>query len=541
MALDPVPLQDDDRYDVPEPVEVSRKDVYDILDYTLFKPVQSLFDIPRGMRRLAGKPKPAPNVTPLDEIQDSTWWENRIGARDITAEEMRRGPNAPIGPDLDGPWMVVRAKTQGVTPGFTIEDPRGDRFVIKFDPFDYPELATGAEAICTRLFWALGYHVPQNYLVNFDPAILQIAEDAKVGSGKKKRGMTREDMQIILDKVPRNPDGTLRAIASRLLQGKPIGPFSFLGTRKDDLNDVIQHEHRRELRAYRVFCSWVNHNDSREINTLDMYVEEEGRHFVKHYLIDFGATLGSRSYNNNLRSEGYEYIIDFGIWAKSFLTLGLWTRPWTQIEYPEIRGLGRFEAEHFVPQEWKPDYFNPAFSRMNPRDAFWAAKLVMRVDDDLVRAAVESAEFSDSRATSALVEALIARRDRIGRYWLSLVNPLDEFEVRWDRTAGPSSMGPTLYFKDLAEHYGLWEHDGYRIRIRGPQGEIAELESERPEVDLTDAVRALGSPSPDDFDDRLLTVSIRSFGANGSSPKLELTLLLHASGELRIVRIERGL
>jgi hypothetical protein len=60
-------------------------------------------------------------------------------------------------------------------------------------------------------------------------------------------------------------------------------------------------------------------------------------------------------------------------------------------------------------------------------------------------------------------------------------------------------------------------------------------------VDLTDAIRALGSPSPDRIDDRLLTVSIRSFGANGSSPKLELTLLLHASGELRIVRIERGL
>ncbi len=43
----------------------------------------------------------------------------------------------------------------------------------------------------------------------------------------------------------------------------------------DDPNDIYPHEHRRELRAARVFAAWVNHDVSRANNTLDM-IEGDG-------------------------------------------------------------------------------------------------------------------------------------------------------------------------------------------------------------------------------------------------------------------------
>jgi len=46
----------------------------------------------------------------------------------------------------------------------------------------------------------------------------------------------------------RRSDGTYRVIASRELPGKIKGGFTFYGMRKDDPNDLIPHEHRRDLR-----------------------------------------------------------------------------------------------------------------------------------------------------------------------------------------------------------------------------------------------------------------------------------------------------
>jgi hypothetical protein len=67
----------------------------------------------------------------------------------------------------------------------------------------------------------------------------------------------------LLQRAPRRPDGTYRALASKLLPGKPVGPFQYFGTRPDDPNDIFPHENRRELRGLRVFAAWLNHDDSR--------------------------------------------------------------------------------------------------------------------------------------------------------------------------------------------------------------------------------------------------------------------------------------
>ena len=104
-------------------------------------------------------------------------------------------------------------------------------------------------------------------------------------------------MNAVLDKVARNADGTYRVAAGRVLPGKILGGFRYAGTRPDDPNDIVPHEHRRELRALRVFGAWTNLTDLKAGNTLDTLVTENGRGVVKHYLQDVGVDLrhGQRS------------------------------------------------------------------------------------------------------------------------------------------------------------------------------------------------------------------------------------------------------
>ena len=77
------------------------------------------------------------------------------------------------------------------------------------------------------------------------------------------------------------------------LPGRVIGGFKYFGTRPDDPNDVVPHEHRRELRALQVFGGWTNLVDMKAGNTLDTVITENGRSVVRHYLQDVGSTFGT--------------------------------------------------------------------------------------------------------------------------------------------------------------------------------------------------------------------------------------------------------
>ena len=48
----------------------------------------------------------------------------------------------------------------------------------------------------------------------------------------------------------------------------------------------------------------------------------DGRGFVRHYLIDFGASLGSASYGPNSPRSGGDYLFAWGPASRQFLTLG---------------------------------------------------------------------------------------------------------------------------------------------------------------------------------------------------------------------------
>jgi hypothetical protein len=75
---------------------------------------------------------------------------------------------------------------------------------------------------------------------------------------------------------------------------------------------------------------------------------------------------------------------------------------------------------------------NPAYVRSRPDDTYWAARKLMGISDDLIRAAVKAGQYSDPRAEDFLAGALIERRDKIGRAWLTNVNPIADVALADD-------------------------------------------------------------------------------------------------------------
>jgi len=425
-------------------------------------------------RKLTNNHKQAKNTNALDEVPNSSWFTNRNGKYPMVLEELKRGPNKGSGPDLEGSLTIIGAKVEGVSPGFTVEDRRGDVYFIKFDAKGYPQLNTAAEVITSKFVYAAGYNAPENYLSTLDPKRLQIANGVKVKNRwGKDVPMKFEFLQKVWKKVHSNPDGTYRVVASKLLEGEFLGPFLFAGRRKDDPNDRINHNHRRELRGYKVIAAWLNNNDVKANNTLDMYVEKDGKYFVKHYMLDFGTSLGSSGYGLGGRSRGHKGAFDLGHMLKKALSLGLWLERWEKEPRLVSRSVGYFESRLFNPEDYAQLFPNLAFQKATELDGFWGAKIIMSFTDQQIRAIVETGEYENQEDEDYIVKTLIERRDKTGRYWYSRVNPLDNF--RFAQTNGSNGhetgSGNVVEFDDLAVKAGLEDASEttyhYKLQYRG--------------------------------------------------------------------------
>ena len=375
---------------VPESQDASKAQPYVIEQ--MYEMVYNLFVAPgykpSGLR--------AQNVNTIDEVPDSSWFTNRVGTKTVSAEELTRGPNAGTPPD-PSQWVLTREKLSGAHPGFTARDAKGATFFLEFDPPYYPEGATAAVEIATKIFWALGYNQVESYITTFDPKNVTFDPNATIKRPSGARTpFTSDDLHSILEIVAKRKDGTYRVIAGRLVSGKVLGNYLYNGTRSDDPNDLVPHEQRRELRALRVFGAWTNLTDLKAANTLDALVTENGRGTIKHYLQDVGSTFG-------LCNEKYEWDLSWERFyqadttRKRLFSFGFALSPWQTVPYKEYPSVGKFEGDRFDPRRWMPQTMTLPFLEMRDDDAFWAARRVAAFSDDMIRAAVHTGRVQRSR------------------------------------------------------------------------------------------------------------------------------------------------
>lgn len=385
----------------------------------LYEMVYNLFVQPRytstGVR--------ARNINTIDEVPDSSWFTNRVTTRALTTDELMRGPNSGAPPDPSR-WVISREKSSGVHPGVTAKDAKGQTWFLQFDPKYYPEGATASVVMGSKFFWALGYNQVETFLTTFDPKRVDFAPDATIKRPNgKPTAFRRDDLNAILELAARRPDGTYRVVAGRLLPGKILGNFRYEGTRPDDPNDIVPHEHRRELRALRVFGAWTNLTDLKSANTLDTLVPDNGKLIVKHWLQDVGSTFGM---NNDLHEWdlSWENFYQGDTTLKRVVTFGFGLGPWQTVHYVEKPSIGKFEGERFDPRTWRPQTPTRAYMELRDDDAFWAARRVAAFDREMIAAMIHTGQFSDPSAEQALVEIMLERREKILRAYLPAVNPI---------------------------------------------------------------------------------------------------------------------
>lgn len=419
--------------------------MWDGADNTLFRPVSEAVGL-----YVPGAE--AVNVNSMDEVPDSSWFANRIGAAPMTVEEVMRGacePTLILHPEsaADGAWLIDKGKTEGTSSGFRI-NVGGHKYLMKIDDPDQPELGSAAQAIGLAIYHAVGFNTPCEQVVYFRPSLLRLEPGLRYKSGElgDEKPFDQSALDAILAKTTRRGD-LVRMEASAWIAGKNVGPFRYQDTRHDDPNDVVKHQDRRELRGSRLIAAWIDHTDAREGNSLDTWIADRkdppdaSPGHIVHYMLDTGESLGPRwpeREDQATRRAGYGYVFDWGVFASDFAAVGIPRHPWDYVEKtPGHELFYYFNVRDFVPDQWRNEYANSAFSRMTERDGAWMARILARFTPEMVHGLAELGRFSDPENTEYLATVLQGRLERILERYLTRLSPVGDVHTKdADRLCG---------------------------------------------------------------------------------------------------------
>jgi hypothetical protein len=410
-----------------------------------------------GQRQPAKGVIPARGVNTLGEVMDGDWYVNRQTARRMTIAELQRGPGQDLPPATSAPWQVLVVKPFGINSGLLVADAKNDLYLMRFDPYGHEGLATGAQMVTSRFLYALGYFVVENYLVRFErPQLVAHASGQAVSSAGKPRALVTEDIDAFLKDLPQGPGRTYRAVATRLPERREglLGPYQVWGTRSDDPNDTVLHEHRRDLRGLSVFAAWLNISNMRAVGTQDILTTTDSAPHIRHFIVDLTRSLGSGLFDGpKLAWEGNENAIpSFGAIGRNIASLGLVTPDWMKEKLPDLPEVGAFGSEKFDAQTWTTTEPIAPFLNRLPDDAFWAARQVMAFSDEEIRAIVKTGQYTQA-AEDWITASLIERRNRVGRTFFAQVLPLDRFRLE----------NGALVFDDLGVTHRLTAPRAYTI------------------------------------------------------------------------------
>lgn len=468
-------------------LEKGQTGVYrDLFDQNVYYEGTNFLRFDRLYRAVFNKKVHAASVNNFDEVPDNTFFANRHSRSKLSGNDLAKGAEPSGKPN--GSLTVISGKfVDGQSGILTVRDSSGELYEFRFDTFDQFELASASEVIASRFYHAIGYNVPPYSITTFDLNSLTLDPNATVidRSGFKKH-LTMEKLQELMLFLPMNDQAKYRVSARRILNGVEKGNFKFRGYRKNDPNDTIDHKDRREIRALKVFASWLNHYAINQSNTLDLLTNENGQEIIKHYLINFNTALGSEIDGAKPPMFGHEFLFDYGDTTKAFLSLGLWEKPW-QKRWREAdekihpsAAIGYYDNRRFDAGKFKPELPYYAFKDLTAADGFWAAKIIMSFSDDDITNIIKSGELSKADDQNYLKDILINRRNLVAKYWFSQTSPLDNFKLQ-------NNM---LSFDDLAVQYGFEsaENTSYSIDVLQKSGKkykkISSFESKSPSFDV---------------------------------------------------------
>lgn len=450
---------------------------WDAADNTIFRPLTRVFAVDPGGE--------ARNVNALDEVPDSSWFENRIGRRPMTAAEVAVGPCAEdLDPEGDPPgsWVIDEGKPNGATPGFRVRTTKGGKYMLKADSAEQPERPSAASAIGVRIYYAAGFHVPCDSVVYFHPRLLKLTPGLK---SKDNVSAEKPFDQAALDAVlaVNHKRGDLvRMQSSKWLPGRTLGPFKYDGVRSDDPNDVIPHEDRRDLRAARLLAAWTNHFDAREQNSMAVWLADDpkrpdsspGR--VKHYYLDVSDCFGSEwAWDQISRRLGFSYYLDFQHVSEDFISLGTLSRRWDHVERSKVGDIfGYYNAADFEPEGWRDGYPNPTFSRMTERDGAWMARILARFDRKHIEAAVKAGKLSNPLHEAFLMDVVEGRHLRILRRYLGRLSPVTDVTARGRDVCGVDLGKRSFAFLDKKFVYSTHLYTGENAFPRGSLPVVAK-------------------------------------------------------------------
>jgi hypothetical protein len=158
-------------------------------------------------------------------------------------------------PNPNGKYTFVKEDTEGTSPKFDIEDAQGTRWKVKLG------LEPQSETAATRLLWAAGYFVDEDYYL----ADLKVTSMPKLHRGGK---FVAADGTVHGARLERKPKGV-----------EKLGTWSWFHNPSLDT---------REFNGLRVMMSFLNNWDLKESNNSIYEIGDERRYAVT----DLGATFG---------------------------------------------------------------------------------------------------------------------------------------------------------------------------------------------------------------------------------------------------------
>lgn len=381
-------------------------------------------------------PPSAMNTNALDEVPNSSWFTNRLGREYLVGRQVADGPGGPDNsPEKCKPWEILRIEASKISPAVSIRDSKGREFTLKFDSKVFPEAITASEVIASRIMYAAGYNVQASYIVHFTSRDIVLADSNM-----------QDELDAIFSQIYVTSDGRYRAAAVAEPDGIDCGIAPLSGIREDDPNDRIPHEHRRELRALKVFCAWLGHVSFTPDNIRDIYAAGAGGSYLKHYLVDFDNCFGAYFITDQKSHSGFEHLaIDMQETAGNLITFGFGSEPWGEIKSKSYTLAGPYyDSENFDPSKWKPLVPVPCFSQLTPQDAFWAAKIISSFGDEHLSAAIKQGQITSNSTSQEIAKVLKKRRRTIAEWGFSKVCPIDDISLEFKR------QGLVLKFMNLA-------------------------------------------------------------------------------------------